>query len=323
MVLRWANFGVVAAVATGLLLGPTVGPALAAEKPHYPVPYSLAAAATQPADASPPGSNDWDCKPSDEHPNPVVLVHGLGANQAANWQTMSPLLVNEGYCVFSLTYGRNPLAPPGLDNIGGLRKIEDSAAELGRFIRRVLDATDAKKVDIVGHSEGSLMPNYYVKFLGGKRYVDHYVGMTPIWDGTTLVAVDRVEKLAGQLRLGGLESALFKPVCESCRQFLRGSDFLKKMNSDGGPAVDGVTYTMIMTKYDELVIPYTSGVLDGDDVTNIVLQDGCPTDFAEHAAVAADPVTGQHILNALDPKHAKPVKCHVVTPLAAEPPYVP
>jgi triacylglycerol esterase/lipase EstA (alpha/beta hydrolase family) len=320
MVSRWANFGVAAAVSVGLLLGPSVGTALADEKPHYPVPYTLGTpAASQDPDASPAGSNHWDCKPSDEHPNPVVLVHGLGANQSENWQTMAPLLANEGYCVFSLTYGRNPLAPPG---IGGLKKIEDSAEELKGFIRRVLDATAAKKVDIVGHSEGSFMPNYYVKFLGGKKYVDHYVGMTPLWDGTTLVAVAGVEKLAGNLKLGGLESALFKPFCESCREFLRGSDFVKNMNSDGGPAVDGVKYTMIMTKYDELVIPYTSGVLDGKDVTNIVLQDGCPTDYAEHGAVAADPVTGQHILNALDPKHAKPVNCHLVTPVAAIPAYV-
>jgi len=317
-----ASIGMVAAVTAGLLLGPAAAPAEAREKPHYPVPYTLLTpGAGTGANTSPPGSNDWSCEPSDQHPNPVVLAHGFTANQSANWQTMSPLLANEGYCVFSLTYGVNPLAPPPLNNLGGFRRIEDSAAEFGRFVNRVLDATGAKKVDIVGHSEGSLMPNYYVKFLGGRKHVDKYVGMTPLWDGTTLAGVSALEQAAGQLKLGGLEGALFKPVCESCRQFLRGSDFLKKMNSDGGPAVDGVTYTMIMTKYDELVMPYTSGVLEG--ATNIVLQDGCPTDLAEHAAVAADPVTGQHILNALDPEHAKPVTCYVVSPLGSSPPYVP
>jgi triacylglycerol esterase/lipase EstA (alpha/beta hydrolase family) len=316
-----ASVGIVAAVAVGLLVGPQVAPARAEEKPHYPVPYTLLAQGNPGANVSPPGSNDWSCKPSDEHPNPVVLVHGLGANQSANWQTMSPLLANAGYCVFSLTYGVNPLAPPPLNNVGGLRKMEDSAAELGRFVDRVLDATDAKKVDIVGHSEGSLMPNYYVKFLGGDKHVDHYVGMTPLWDGSTLGGVSELERAAGVLKLDGLETALFKPVCASCRQFLRGSDFLKKMNSGGGPRVDGVDYTMIMTKYDEAVIPYTSGIMDG--ATNIVLQDGCPTDYAEHGAVAADPVTGQHILNALDPEHAKPVTCYVVSPIGAYPPYVP
>ena len=320
---RWKIIGLVAATTTALLVGPTVGHAFADDRPHYPVPYTLGAAATQAPDSSPPGSNHWNCKPSDEHPNPVVLVHGLGANQSANWQTMSPLLANEGYCVFSLTYGRNPLAPPGLDNIGGLRSMESSARELARFIDRVRDATGAHKVDIVGHSEGSLMPNYYVKFLGGARYVDHYVGMTPLWDGTTLVAVDQLERLAGRAGLAPTEKLLFQPLCESCREFLRGSDFLRKMNSGGGPAVPGVKYTMIMTRYDELVIPYTSGILDGKNAVNIVLQDGCSTDFVEHGAVAADPVTAQHILNALDPGHAKPVRCYVVSPLAAVPPYEP
>ena len=71
------------------------------------------------------------------------------------------------------------------------------------------------------------------------------------------------------------------------------------MNSDGGPAVDDVRYTTIITKNDELVVPYTSGILHGDNVTNIILQDHCPQDLAEHVAVAFDPVTLQYILNAL------------------------
>ena len=49
--------------------------------------------------------------------------------------------------------------------------------------------------------------------------------------------------------------------------------------------------------------------LHGKRTTNVVLQDGCPNDVAEHAAVAFDPVTAQHILNALDPHDARPVNC--------------
>ena len=43
-------------------------------------------------------------------------------------------------------------------------------------------------------------------------------------------------------------------------------------------------------------------------------QDGGPTDLAEHVAVAFDPVTLQHIQNALDPANAQPVRCTPVGP---------
>jgi hypothetical protein len=266
-------------------------------------------------DPSPPGSNDWDCRPSSRHPDPVVLVHGLTANQSANWGYLAPILARTGYCVFSLTYGRNPLAPPPLSQIGGLERMEHSARELGRFIDRVRRATHADKVDIVGHSEGSLMPDYYVKFLGGHRYVHRYVGMTPLWKGTRLYGVAELNRLAGQFGLSPVLGVALAPLCASCREFLHGSPFLARMNDDGGPAVPGVTYTMIMTSHDELVVPYTNGRLrerDGAKVTNIVLQDHCPADLAEHAAVAFDPVNAQYVLNALDPAHARPVHCYPV-----------
>jgi hypothetical protein len=86
------------------------------------------------------------------------------------------------------------------------------------------------------------------------------------------------------------------------------------MNSDGGPSVDGVTYTMIMTKYDEAVVPYTSGRMDSDNATNIVLQDYYSTDLSEHVAVGFDPVAGQFVVNALDPDHARAVRCYLVGP---------
>jgi triacylglycerol lipase len=86
---------------------------------------------------------------------------------------------------------------------------------------------------------------------------------------------------------------------------------MQKMNA-GGAAAPGVDYTMIMTRNDELVSPYTSGLMDG--ATNIVVQDQCALDQSEHLSVIYDPTTAYDILNALDPKHPSEVPCVPVLP---------
>jgi triacylglycerol esterase/lipase EstA (alpha/beta hydrolase family) len=269
---------------------------------------------------SPPGANDFACKPTAAHPEPVVLVHGLGANMAQNWGTVSPALKADGYCVFALTYGRKLDNPQPFDQPGGLIFMEESAKQLSALVDRVLTATGAAQVDIVGHSEGSLMPNYYVKFMPESRValtdgstrskVDDYVGLTPLWDGSDVLGLGTLRELTGADFSQG--EAQFYRYCQSCPQFVKGSDFMKRMNEGGTPRVQGVTYTMIMTRYDELVIPYTSGEMEG--ATNIVIQDQCATDVSEHAAVAVDPVALQDVRNALDPAHAKPVTCAAFSP---------
>jgi triacylglycerol lipase len=280
----------------------------------YPVVYNISAAQGVLADptAPPAGANDFSCKPSAAHPNPVVLVHGLGANMGENWATFAPLLANHGYCVFALTYGLDP----GEQFVGGLQAMEQSSAELATLVDKVLAATGAAKVDLVGHSEGTVMPQYYLKFRGGAAKVDKYVAITPIYKGTTLLGVGSL--LAALEAAFPTESAAFTAgfdaQCGSCQEFLRGSPFLQHLYADGVYAVPGVTYTTIMTKYDELVTPYTSGRLDAPNATNIVVQDQCPIDFADHIAVAFDPTVGQDVLNALDPAHAAAVPCRLVLP---------
>ena len=93
---------------------------------------------------------------------------------------------------------------------------------------------------------------------------------------------------------------------------ISGSPFLTKLRSGGTPAVPGITYTNIVTKYDELVSPYTSGIEAG--MTNIVVQDQCGLDFTEHFEIASDPVGAADVLNALDPAHPRPVPCRLVLP---------
>lgn len=313
MGMRTAIAGAFAALALA------AAPAGAAE-PHYTVPWTgdFSQQAQSP-DSPPAGSNDFACEPSKGHPHPVVLVHGLGANKTVNFPTMSPFLANRGFCVFTLTYGtRDAVNPPGYQP-GGLVRMQHSAHQLKAFVGRVLHATGAEKVDIVGHSEGSLMPNYYVKFLGGARDVGRYVGVTPLWDGTNLAGLGSIDQIGQALGFSQVAYDTLEPYCTSCHQFLSSSKFMTKMNSGGGPRVPGVDYTMIMTKNDELVSPYTSGEMEG--AKNLVVQDQCIQDQSEHLSIIYDPITAYDILNALDPKHPQEVPCVPVLPLVGAPTY--
>jgi triacylglycerol lipase len=309
----------VAAIAVVALLA-AAAPAGAATYPvNYDFSQGLLAQAAHP-DSPPPGANDWSCRPSDAHPRPVVLVHGLLANQTDNWQTISPLLANRGYCVFSLTYGTKPEAAfPGYQP-GGLARMEESAQQLSDFVDRIRAATGAGEVDIVGHSEGSLMPDYYVKFLGGDRIVRNYVGITTLWHGTNLAGLASINQLGAAFGLSNGAEQAISGFCSSCPEFLAGSPFITKLR-EGGIADPDVTYTSIVTRNDELVFPYTSGIEDAPNMTNLVVQKQCPLDQAEHVAMAADPVVAQDVLNALDPKHTAAVPCTLVLPLIGAPAY--
>jgi triacylglycerol esterase/lipase EstA (alpha/beta hydrolase family) len=302
----------VLAAAITLMAGVLVGPGTAGAQAPYPVPYSFTAgvanAALHPGDP-PPGANDWSCRPTKAHPRPVVLVHGLFANMSDNWQTMSPLLAKNGYCVFALTYGTTSDAvAPGAE-FGGLTTMEQSAGQLSAFVDRVLAATGTQKVDIVGHSEGATMPDYYLEYLGGGAKVARYVGVSGVKHGTTLHGVGTLAAEFTQLFPGSDPTA---SSCQSCGEFLVGSDYVAKIEARA--PVRGVTYTNVSTRYDELVSPYTSAFLSGPNVTNITLQDLCPLDASDHLSIISSPRTARIILNALDPAHAQPVPCVPVLP---------
>lgn len=250
------------------------------------------------AQAASSGINDWSCQPSSAHPEPVVLLHGLGANKDINWVMHGPAIRKAGYCVFSLTYGQTHFGP-----VGGLASMRDSAAEIGDFVDRVRSETGADKVSLVGHSEGTTTSAYYLKFLGGDTKVKHFVGFGSNFEGSTLGGLMAVADLLG------ITDILEAGGCAACAEFSPDSDFVADLNA-GGVTVPGPHYTSIVSKYDEVVLPYRSGVLDpASNVTNITLQDRCGLDFSGHLGLAADPNVTKLILNALDPAHAKRFAC--------------
>ncbi|HEU4658952.1 MAG TPA: alpha/beta fold hydrolase [Capillimicrobium sp.] len=243
----------------------------------------VAAAPAAPAAAStppPPGAN-VPCVPSAAHPEPVVLVHGTFENRTDNWQAMAPALKSAGYCVYALNYGA--YAGSGLVGIYGIGPIERSAAELDAFVDDVLAKTGADRVDLVGHSQGGMMPRWYVKFLDGAAEVDDLVGLSPSNHGTTIPLA----------RPAGFS-------CPACAQQAAGSDFLQRLNA-GDETPGDVSYTNVVTRYDEVVVPYTSGFLAPDaNVTNVTLQDLCANDTSEHLRTPYDPPAIAITLNALE-----------------------
>lgn len=272
--MRLRNLAANAAVSAALIAGYVAGP-LAAGTAH--AEDTVAGILPEPGLR---GANDLACKPSADKPNPVVLVHGLGATASENWFAFAPYLAEQGYCVFATTYGKDTRYP----GRGGFKPMEESAAELAAFVDQVRTATGATKVDIVGHSEGALMPRYYLKFLGGAAKVDHFVGWAGPNHGTTFGGFAPF-----RTAFPGFDAGMGQ-ACGSCPQFMIGSDFLTKLNA-GDETIGSVAYTVLATRYDELVTPIETSFLIGNHVTNILLQDENPSTFADHAGMAADPTT--------------------------------
>jgi triacylglycerol esterase/lipase EstA (alpha/beta hydrolase family) len=270
---------------------------------RYPVLYNYPAGvvAGYTVSPTPPGANDWSCRPSPRHPNPVVLVPAEGT-MGSDWHAASPLLADHGYCVFALNYGGSSGS-----SSGGTAPMEQSAVELKAFIQRVLAATHARRVDLVGHSEGGVMPRYYIKFLGGTRTVRRFVALAPLNHGTSLDGIATLAKqVPGAVSLVGKLSA-------ADEEMISGSPFMTNLNSPP-EAPRPVRYTVIATGDDEVATPYQTAFLAGPNAKNIVLQAQCGEDQVEHTAISYDSIALHDVLNALDPRHATPPVCKPILP---------
>lgn len=303
------------AMLVGMVVTALVVIAAPATAGAYSVPYGSEAIARGVwnetfAPESLEGGNKSSCKPSESHPYPVVLVHGTFEDEGSNWVTLAPLLVNNGYCVYAFNYGETvasfpliPLITPG--RIDGLGHIENSAKELASFVQEVLKKTKASKVDLVGHSQGGMMPDYYIDELYGDKYVNEMIGLAGDNHGTTvdgLTTLANTTPFVGEI-LGTAVSLLGAP---SLPEQEVGSAFIKKVDASGTvaadpgePIVGNVKYVEIESEHDEVVTPYTSAFVTGPKVTDILIQSQCPADPTGHVGIVEDSPALQNVLNQL------------------------
>jgi triacylglycerol esterase/lipase EstA (alpha/beta hydrolase family) len=248
--------------------------------------------------------NDPQCRPSRAHPRPVILVNGTFENSYANWSMFSPALRSAGYCVYGFDYGGSIAG-----RVHGVGDMRESARELGRVVARVRAATGARKVDLVGHSQGGLMPLYYLSVLGGSRYVSLMIGIEGPVRGMsaggvlTLVASNRVT------------AKLAHSVIPAMADVTAGSDFVRQIAA-GGTIQRGVRYVSIVSRTSMVIRVPEARLPTAPNAENIVLQDVCAGDLADHGTVVYDDITLRIVMNRLDPSQARKPRCHLVLPFA-------
>ena len=147
------------------------------------------------------------------------MIHGLSANRNFDLNFLEAWLRPQGYCTYGLTYGEYP----GLPSVGGLRSIAETSQEIVDFIKEVLKKTSARKVDLVGHSEGGLQALYVAKVRKMSPKIDKIVGIASATHGSDVSSLLTIFKALG---LGpGLDYPFKNIGCAACLDVL----------PDGGP----------------------------------------------------------------------------------------
>lgn len=260
---------------------------------------AITSAMSAPAAFAAPTVGDWTCRPTANHPNPVVLLHGT-MNGAAEWDQLTPDLIAGGYCAFTLDYGYT--ARPILRS-SGLGPLIESADQVAAFIDRVLTATGSDRVDIVGQSQGGAIAEYYAKNMGHADRVGVEVLLAPPTHGTTLSGVVDIVP-PGSPQRDAADVAVPALACPACTDMETGSAFVNALN-DGPIAQHGVRYAVIATRDDTTVTPPgAASFIDEPDVTNLFVQDLHPGIRVEHAALPSNPAVRSWILRQLDPARA-------------------
>ena len=227
---------------------------------------------------------------------PVLLVPGTALNPSTDYgYGWEPALSKLGwpYCAVTL---------PG-NAMGDIQV----AGEYVVYAIRTMHAAYGGRIDIVGHSQGGMVPRWALRFWPDTRaMVDDLVGLSPSNHGT----LDAI------------------PACaQSCApafwQQRSDAAFIAALNS-AQETFPGISYTNIYTNTDEVVVPNfgpaasSSLTGGGGAITNVAIQSVCPADLTEHLGIGIyDNTAYQLALDALThPGPADPSRVAATTCLS-------
>lgn len=237
-------------------------------------------------EADPPWSVDeaslaegLDCPDSFAHPErePVLLVHGTvtSGREQFGWN-FGLLLPERGFDVCLVTYPDR-----------GSGDQQESAEYVAHAIRTIHERTGSK-VDVMGHSQGGVLPRWAITFWPSVRAaVDDAVLVAPPSHGTAVAG-------------SATPFVLARPA--STWQFATDSEFVRALNA-GDETPGDVDWTVLYSDFDQLVQPVTpvpTSALDwgreGPNVRNVRIQDVCPGRLVDHLTIGTTDRLSQELV---------------------------
>jgi hypothetical protein len=237
-------------------------------------------------------------------PAPVLFIPGTGSNPHSNFSwNWEPALTSLGISWCAVTLPGNALGDvqvAGEYVVNGIRTMYSRAG---------------RKISIIGHSQGGMLPRWPLRFWPDTRaMVDDQIGFAPSNHGTT-----------------GAELLCALRCAAADWQQSDKSEFIKALNSYQ-ETFPGISYTEIYSHFDEIVTPNSDDTGSsslhggGGDITNVAIQDLCPLDPSEHLAIGTqDDVAYDLAVDALehpgpaDPARAQASDGAICTPLKLMP----
>lgn len=209
----------------------------------------------------------------------VLLLPGttVDPGEAYDW-TYAPALDAEGIPWCQVT------VPNHTDG-----DIQVAAEYVVDAVRRI-HAASAHRVVLLGWSQGaSTLPRWALRFWPDIRpMVASLVGLAPLNNRGSIVG-------DGPCLSGSCVPAAWQQGV--------GSRFMEALNS-GQQTFDGIAYTAIYSRLDDVVTPDLDGALSvlppGPNVTNVAIQDVCAADLSEHLLIIASPTAYAIALDAIE-----------------------
>ena len=272
---------------------------------------------------APKGVNDWNCTPNPKKPNPVILIHGMIMTANTAWAGLGPVLKDQGYCVYAVNLPKDPKGlmskaanVVGLD-FGGLSDIDAASVFTAAFVNEVMKTTGAKKVNLVGYSEGGTVANL-IAHTYGPSSIDNIITLGGINVGINPLGVQNNKALWTKPDTPAPLGKMLNKLSVAAGQMMSGSSISERLTKPD--TVPGITYTNISSKHDEFVLmsthnPNFQKAVPGATVTNITLQDGCSKDRSDHLTVPFNKRVWALTINALAGSQVQQVPCLVAIPL--------
>jgi hypothetical protein len=201
--------------------------------------------------------------------NPILLIPGTnldpGPNYSWNYERAFTAL-HWPYCAVTLPY----------HTMGDIQV----AGEYVVYALRAIAKASGRKVDVLGYSQGGMLPRWALRFWPDTRsLIGDVVSLDPSNHGTL-----------------DANAACQRQCAPADWQQASGSHFMSALNNYA-ETFAGIDYTVIFSSTDEVVVPNfntagSSSLHTGSGrIANIAVQQICPNDISEHLAMGSyDPV---------------------------------